>query len=79
MLLKTKMYSLPLSKEEIVDVKKTLRSKGKIYKTPEELIRDLHTNVASQQKTTPRIKYISILFTPRFFILNSLNSLMTCN
>ena len=49
---KTKMYSPPLSKEEIVDVKKTLRSKGKIYKTPEELIRDLHTNVANQQNTT---------------------------
>ena len=49
---KTKMYSPPLSKEEVVDVKKALRSKGKIYKTPEELIRDLHTNVANRQKTT---------------------------
>ena len=48
MLSKTKMYSPPLSKEEIADVKKALKSKGKIYKTPEELIKDLHSDVASR-------------------------------
>ncbi len=42
------MYSPPLSEEEIADIKKALKSKGKIYKTPEELIQDLHTNVANR-------------------------------
>ncbi|MFZ1076324.1 MAG: hypothetical protein WAN47_02710 [Nitrosotalea sp.] len=52
MLSKTKMYSPPLSEEEVADVKKALKSKGKIYKTPEELIQDLHTNVANRPKTS---------------------------
>ncbi|MDE1763892.1 MAG: hypothetical protein KGH88_06575 [Thaumarchaeota archaeon] len=52
MLSKTKMYSPPLSKKEIADVKKALKSKGKIYKTPEELIKDLHSDVANRQKTS---------------------------
>lgn len=49
---KTKNYSPPLSDEEIRDVKKALRSKGKIFKTPEEAIEDLHKYVANRQKTT---------------------------
>lgn len=44
------MYSPPLSKEEVADIKKALKSKGKIYKTPEALIEDLHTNVANRPK-----------------------------
>ncbi|WP_166392483.1 hypothetical protein [Candidatus Nitrosotalea sp. TS] len=52
MLSKTKMYSPPLSEEEVADIKKALKSKGKIYKTPEALIEDLHTNVANRPKTS---------------------------
>ncbi len=52
MLSKTKLYSPPLSKEEIADIKKALKSKGKIYKIPEELIKDLHSNVANRPKTS---------------------------
>lgn len=47
---KTKTYSPPLSKEEIADVKKARKSKGKLYNSPEELIEDLHRNVAGSKK-----------------------------
>ena len=50
MLSKTKMYSPPLSKEEIADVKKARKSRGKLFNTPEELIEDLHKNVAGSKK-----------------------------
>jgi hypothetical protein len=46
------MDSPPLSAEEIADIKKARKSKGKIYRTPEKLIQDLHANVANQQKTS---------------------------
>ena len=49
---KTKINSPPLSNKEIADVKDALKSKGKIYKTPEDLIKDLHEDVADRQKTT---------------------------
>jgi hypothetical protein len=44
------MDSPPLSMEEIKDVEQTRKSKGKIYKTPEKLIQDLHASVANLQK-----------------------------
>ncbi len=46
------MHSPPLSEEEVADVKKALKSKGKIYRSPEELIQDLHTNMANLPKVT---------------------------
>ncbi len=46
------MHSPPLSEEEVADVKKALKSKGKIYMTPEELIQDLHTDVANRPKAS---------------------------
>lgn len=36
------VYSPPLSKKEISDVKKALKSKGKIYDNVDDLIKDLH-------------------------------------
>lgn len=50
MLSKAKMYSPPLSKEEIEDIKKARKSRGKLFNTPEELIEDLHRNVADRKK-----------------------------
>lgn len=52
MLSKIKIYSPPLSEEEVADIKKALKSKGKIYKTPEKLIQDLHTNVVNRPNLT---------------------------
>ncbi|MHB8547536.1 MAG: hypothetical protein ACYDAJ_12305 [Nitrosotalea sp.] len=49
---KTKMYSPPLSMEEIKDIEKARKSKGELFNTPEELIEDLHKNVANRQKAS---------------------------
>ena len=44
---KTKNYSPPLSDEEIRDVKKALKEKrGRVFKTAQEAIDDLHKRVA---------------------------------
>ncbi|MDE1816815.1 MAG: hypothetical protein KGI11_09705 [Thaumarchaeota archaeon] len=47
---KTKFASPPLSKEEIWDVEQARKGKGKLFNTPEELIEDLHKNVADSKK-----------------------------
>ena len=51
MLSKIKMDQSLFSDEAIVDIKKVLESKGKIYKTPEDLIHELHKDMADRQKT----------------------------
>jgi hypothetical protein len=45
-----KINSPPLSTAEIKDVKDARKSKGKLFNTPEELIKDLHKNVADSKK-----------------------------
>lgn len=47
---KTKFSSPPLSREEIRDVEQARKYKGKLFNTPEELIEDLHKNVANSKK-----------------------------
>jgi hypothetical protein len=47
---KTKFLSPPLSTAEIKDVEQARKSKGKLFNTPEELIEDLHKNVADGKK-----------------------------
>lgn len=45
---KTKVNSPPLSEEEIRDVKKALKEKrGRVFKTAQEAMEDLHKRVAS--------------------------------
>ncbi|MDE1765924.1 MAG: hypothetical protein KGI27_06580 [Thaumarchaeota archaeon] len=50
MMSKTKFSSPPLSTAEIKDVEQARKSKGKLFNTPEELIEDLHKNVANSKK-----------------------------
>ncbi len=50
MMSKTKFSSPPLSTVEIKDVEQARKSKGKLFNTPEELIEDLHKNVANSKK-----------------------------
>lgn len=45
-----KINSPPLSTAEIRDVEQARKSKGKLFNTPEELIEDLHKNVADSKK-----------------------------
>ncbi|WP_158507462.1 hypothetical protein [Candidatus Nitrosotenuis cloacae] len=45
---KAKIHSPPLSDEEIRDVKKALKEKrGRVFKTAQEAIEDLHKSVAN--------------------------------
>lgn len=45
-----KINSPPLSTAEIKDVEQARKSKGKLFNAPEELIEDLHKNVADSKK-----------------------------
>jgi hypothetical protein len=45
-----KINSPPLSTAEIRDVEQARKNKGKLFNTPEELIEDLHKNVADSKK-----------------------------
>lgn len=49
-LVRKNSYSPPLSKEEIRDVKKALKQKGKIYDNVEDLITDLHKHSRKSKK-----------------------------
>ncbi|MDE1764364.1 MAG: hypothetical protein KGH88_09025 [Thaumarchaeota archaeon] len=47
---KTKFSSPPLSTAEIKDIEQARKSRGKLFNTPEELIENLHKNVADSKK-----------------------------